>query len=379
MNVLFLDQFSEPGGAQLCLCDVLDEAIQRGWRARLLVPGSGPLTAHCRNLGVRVRPLPLTVYGNGTKSAADIARFGYDALRCNLAVRRAIAEEAPDLIYVNGPRALTATLGVDVPMVFHSHSLLDKSYARRIAQFCIESARKRGPVAVIATSQYTAQPFLPFITPVIIYNGVADAGFLARGARAGPLRAGMLGRIAPEKGHLDFVRAARLLVGAGRSMEFSITGKSMFSNATYEQEVREAARGLPLEFLEWTENAGDRLRSLDVLVIPSAAIEATPRVLMEALSAGTPVVAYPSGGIPEALRDGTTGILTRSADPASLADAITRLVDFPELVPRLCHGGRHEWETRFRQDRFQHDVCDFLELQVNQRTAERSKPAKAAM
>jgi len=48
----------------------------------------------------------------------------------------------------------------------------------------------------------------------------------------GLLHAGMLGRIAPEKGQLDFLRAARMLVEAGRNVRFSITGKSSGVNGS---------------------------------------------------------------------------------------------------------------------------------------------------
>ncbi len=88
---------------------------------------------------------------------------------------------------------------------------------------------------------------------------------------------------------------------------------------------------------------------------------------MEALSAGTPVVAYPSGGIPELICDGRTGLLTEQSTPASLARSIGKLLADPTLASRLVEAGRLEWEQRFRVQRYQREVCDFFESVVTAR------------
>jgi glycosyltransferase involved in cell wall biosynthesis len=96
-------------------------------------------------------------------------------------------------------------------------------------------------------------------------------------------------------------------------------------------------------------------------------------VILEAFSAGTPVVAYPSGGIPELIRHDDTGWLTARSDHQSLAESIERLLSDAELRMRLARNGRREWESRFRLERFQSDVCDLLERSVE----ERGKPQSA--
>jgi glycosyltransferase involved in cell wall biosynthesis len=107
------------------------------------------------------------------------------------------------------------------------------------------------------------------------------------------------------------------------------------------------------------------LHRLNILAVPSAAIEASSRVIMEAFSAGTCVVAYPSGGIPEIVRDGDTGLLTDAPAYDSLARSIRKLADNPGLRARLVESGRREWEQRFRVQRFQREVCDTLQRMVS--------------
>jgi glycosyltransferase involved in cell wall biosynthesis len=81
---------------------------------------------------------------------------------------------------------------------------------------------------------------------------------------------------------------------------------------------------------------------------------------MEAFSAGTPVVAYASGGIPELVRHGETGLLTAERTGESLAATLQTLLNDPALATRLSAQGRHEWEQRFRLERCQRELGDLI-------------------
>ncbi len=355
MRIVFLDQFSDFGGAQLCLRDVLEEVSSLGWQAEVMAPGAGPLLDLARERGFAVQSLPITRYSNGSKTASDVLRFGVDMARSANMLRRVLRERPADLIYVNGPRILPVVSGLGVPVLFHSHSLLDKQYARIIAGWVLRSPNTR----VLTCSEFTARPLKKLVgaeSVRVVYNGVSDHGFRPRDATAGPVRVGILGRIAPEKGHLDFLRAAAAMPDR-TNVQFSVTGAALFSDATYEQSVRTAGAAAGVEFRGWTDNVSQALHDLDILVVPSAGHDASPRVILEALSAGTCIVAYPSGGIPELIRDGYNGLLTASPSAAELTNMIRALAANPELRSRLATNGRREWEARFRVERFRSEVC----------------------
>ena len=72
-----------------------------------------------------------------------------------------------------------------------------------------------------------------------------------------------------------------------------------------------------------------------------------PTVLLEAMALGTPCVSTDVTGIPEVLRDGETGSWSRSDAPAALAEAITRLIEDPDLRVRLAVRARRLIETDF--------------------------------
>jgi glycosyltransferase involved in cell wall biosynthesis len=213
---------------------------------------------------------------------------------------------------------------------------------------------------VIAVSKFVASRYPGAL---VIYNGVPNFGCTASGRRrfgSRAARVGIVGRIAPEKGHLDFVRAAQAISRECRDVRFFVHGERLFSAAGYERAVREAAENHPIEFCGWKRDVGAVMRNLDLLVVPSDPSEAATRVIMEAFSAGTPVVAYRSGGIPELVDDGRTGVLVEWPDVESLTCGILSLIGDPAKMERLSAAGRGEWERRFRIETFRRNVCDAI-------------------
>jgi glycosyltransferase involved in cell wall biosynthesis len=356
MRVLCLDQFSEFGGAQLCLRDVLREMRERGWDATVMAPGDGPLLEFAASLGFETARLPLSRYSNGKKSGRDLLTFPAEMLRCRWMLRH---RGRFDLIYVNGPRVLPVVAGTAVPVLFHSHNLLDKRYARIAVH---QSLGRHG--MVVTCSEFTAgcMRARPGLQVKVIYNGVPDCGSAQpRDTSTGCLRVGILGRIAPEKGHLEFIGAARALPDR-HCVRFIAIGAALFSDPAYERSVYEAGAREAVEFHGWADDPAKALRELDVLAVPSAACEASPRVIMEALSAGTVVVAYPSGGIPELIRNRHDGLLTDDCSSEALAKSIKILAGNPWLRNRLAENGRNTFQLRFTVERFRREVCD--EMQV---------------
>lgn len=77
----------------------------------------------------------------------------------------------------------------------------------------------------------------------------------------------------------------------------------------------------------------------DLLLVPSLPGEGIPRVLLEAMAAGLPVVATRVAGIPELVRDGENGLLVPPGDGRALGDAAARLLQDAELRARCVAGG----------------------------------------
>jgi D-inositol-3-phosphate glycosyltransferase len=91
------------------------------------------------------------------------------------------------------------------------------------------------------------------------------------------------------------------------------------------------------------ERLADHYRAADVTVVPSHS-ESFGLVALESQACGTPVVAAAVGGLPTAVRDGVSGLLVDSRDPADFAAALDRLVTSPRLRARLSAGAREHAE-----------------------------------
>ena len=100
----------------------------------------------------------------------------------------------------------------------------------------------------------------------------------------------------------------------------------------------------------------------DIFVLPSMFQETFGLVLLEAFSAGLPVIAFRSGGIPELVEDRTNGIIVAQGDEEALYQSMRQLLLDPELCDRLGAAGesvptRFPWEnTVDRLEAVYHDV-----------------------
>jgi glycosyltransferase involved in cell wall biosynthesis len=79
-------------------------------------------------------------------------------------------------------------------------------------------------------------------------------------------------------------------------------------------------------------------------VVPSIVPDSCPTVAMEAMAVGRPLIGTRSGGIPDLIDDGRTGILVAHGDPGSLARALQRLLASPELRRRMSDAARSKFE-----------------------------------
>jgi phosphatidylinositol alpha-1,6-mannosyltransferase len=79
--------------------------------------------------------------------------------------------------------------------------------------------------------------------------------------------------------------------------------------------------------------------------------------IAEAASAGRPVVAGRSGGIPEAVKNGETGLLVDPESPEEVAESVRRLLRDRPLATRLGEAGRREIERYYNWDRVAADLA----------------------
>ena len=102
------------------------------------------------------------------------------------------------------------------------------------------------------------------------------------------------------------------------------------------------------------------LVSADVLLFPPVLPEGHPRVVLEALSAGVPVVATDRGTIAETVRHGVEGFVLPDPDPEALAASILRLLEDDDLRNRMAGAAYERYRERYTQEAADRQLADWL-------------------
>jgi len=160
---------------------------------------------------------------------------------------------------------------------------------------------------------------------------------------------GYAGRLVPIKRLDIFLQAARQIADVESDVVFVIAGDGP-EQARLEALTRELGLGDRVRFLGFRERIYDVMRAFDVFVLCSDH-EGLPRVVLEALCLGVPVVARAVGGIPEVIRNGDTGILLDSAEPGVLAASCRDLLADEGRRRQMAAAGAAEVSRRYPSER----------------------------
>ncbi len=210
--------------------------------------------------------------------------------------------------------------------------------------------------AVLAVSQHDRRQIIEIegMAPQLVRvlpNGIDPIPTTARdiraelGASPGTALIGAVGRLVPEKGHADLIRAIALLCGESRDIRCVIAGEGPEEGPLNEL-IEELNIGQSVQLLGPRIDVYDVIRALDVAVLCSKH-EGSPLALMEYMACGAPIVATSVGGIPEMIEHGVHGLLVEPNDPLALAGAIGRLLDDGGLADKLGTQARDRQRAEF--------------------------------
>lgn len=137
-----------------------------------------------------------------------------------------------------------------------------------------------------------------------------------------------VGRLVELKGVSFLLKAANSILKDGVSAQFVIAGDGPLKQRLVE-EARVLGISEHVHFIGFRKDIPKILSITDILVVPSL-WEGLPLTVLEAMFAGKAIVATKVGGIPEASKDGDSGILVSPRDTVGLMDGILSLLKNPE-------------------------------------------------
>jgi glycosyltransferase involved in cell wall biosynthesis len=182
------------------------------------------------------------------------------------------------------------------------------------------------------------------------------------------------------KGHDDLIAALDIIRRESPNVRLLIVGeddpRANPGGGSYRAELGQRIAALGLErsvvFTGFRTDVARLIATSDVFCQPSAE-EPFGMVYLEAMAMKRPVVAYASGGAPEVVSDGETGLLVPRGDTAALAQVLLRLIRDPELRRRLGEAGRERVERMFRPEASAAAMLDVYRTVVRGHTAMRGQ------
>ncbi|MGW3515178.1 glycosyltransferase family 4 protein [Streptomyces hydrogenans] len=337
-----------PGGVQFHIRDLAEHLIRLGHEVSVLAPADDdtPLPPYVVSAG---RAVPVSYNGS-------VARLSFGFLSA-ARVRRWLHDGTFDVVHIHEPTSpslgLLTCWAAQGPIVATFHTSNPRSRAMLAAYPILQPALEKIS-ARIAVSEYARRTLVEHLggDAVVIPNGV-DVDFFAGAEPKAEWQGetlGFIGRIdEPRKGLPVLMKALPRILTERPGARLLVAGRG---------DEEEAVASLPagmrsrVEFLGMVsdEDKARLLRSVDVYVAPNTGGESFGIILVEALSAGAPVLAADLDAFAQVLDQGAAGELFANEDTDALADAAIRLLGDgarrAELSARgSAHVRRFDWST----------------------------------
>jgi glycosyltransferase involved in cell wall biosynthesis len=326
---------------------------EAGWTVDVLIPSPEPerLDAYAARLSV------------GCRSVRVLRTHGDVSVPLLRELRRRMAGGAygivhTHLVHADWHAALAASTVAGGPALIstkHNHD----PFRRRRSVGLVETVTARRFDRVIAISDS--------LRAFVAETAAAPASTVRYGLRApavpvverAPRELLAVGRLEPQKGMDVLLRALREIVVEFPNVRLRIAGEGG-ERAALERQARELGLGDRVAFLGLRDDVIS-LMAQSALLVHGARWEGFGLVLLEAMAAGTPIVATRVGGVAEVVADGATGLLVAPEDPSALAAGVLALLRDPARARAMGAAGRRRLETEFAPERMSAETAAIYE------------------
>jgi phosphatidylinositol alpha-mannosyltransferase len=331
-----------PGGVQAHVRDLAEKLIELGHSVSVLAPGDEDMPGLAPYVVMAGKAVPIPYNGS-------VARLQFGVVSA-ARVRRWLRDGAFDVVHVHEPAppslSLLTCMIHDGPLVatFHASTARSRFYSMfdTVLQPFLE--KLTGRIAVSPAARKVIVEHLG-ADAVVIPNGVEVKHFATATPLPGyPREGGTIGFIGrydePRKGMDVLIGALTRLAPERPGLRLLVAGRG---------DADDFRERLPAGLVDRVELMGQvsetdkarMLRSVDVYCAPNTGQESFGVILLEAMAARTAVVASDLEAFRRVLGGGAAGELFTTGDSASLATALARALDDPDLRARLVETGTY--------------------------------------
>ncbi|WP_026952545.1 glycosyltransferase family 4 protein [Algoriphagus mannitolivorans] len=374
-HILFLQSSSEGYGSGKIILQVLRFYQNQGFSPVVVLTNEGPIQEELKKLNI-----PTYVQNLGILRRKYVNPSGiFNRVQKNLNAYRFLKQlhrrYSFELVYSNTLAVIVGSIWAkrnQIPHIWHIHEILlgPAPLVKLLAKMLDSSTPKPIAVSQAVADHWQAQ--LQNAQIEVIPNGIPYEGFLnAKGALKTELQLspksvliGMIGRINPGKGQLFFLEMADKIAKKYPEAHFVLVGDP-FPGYEYileevEQEIIKKKLESRVSYLGFRTDIPEVMASLDIFVLPSVLPDSFPTVILEAMSAGKPVVATKSGGASEMVLEGETGFLIPIKNVKTGSAAISTLIEDPSLRNSMGEKGRKRVLEKFSLESFEQKVVNHL-------------------
>lgn len=299
-------------------------------------------------------------------------------------VRSLVKCECIDLIHVHGSRAASNILPVAIlmgkPVIYTVHGWSFHQDQRKIivrmralceAVFCRMSSRV---ICVSESNRQSGAALFGLKNACVIENGVDPGKFSPdrdykdirkeAGIADDDFLVGLVGRMVSQKNPLLFIRAIEAAHRQEPKVKGLLVGEGDLEEAISAY-ITEHGLEKTIYRLPFRRDIPDILHALDIFCLPSL-WEGLPISLLEAMSMGKTIVATPTDGTKEVIKDGVSGAVVPFGDAGKLADSILFYYGNRDALAEHGRNGRRVVLERFDSRRVSANVEDiYLEVVKN--------------
>jgi len=245
-------------------------------------------------------------------------------------------------------------------IVIHFHGGYFRTFyenSNRTLKFFIRSIFHQVTCCIVLCHYYKDQliSILPKTRFEIIPCGIKDIGTNGKIKRTFPVSVLYLSNLIAEKGFLDVIKAAHLIVQKRTDVRFLFAGT--WNGESEKQQAQEMIENFHLqnniEFLGpvYGQKKLDLFSTCDIFVFPTYyKHESFGIVNLEAMAASLPIITTNKGCIRDLVIDHENGFIVEPQQPEQIASAILQLIDNPDLRKRLGEAGRKKFEQYYTKE-----------------------------
>jgi glycosyltransferase involved in cell wall biosynthesis len=164
-------------------------------------------------------------------------------------------------------------------------------------------------------------------------------------------------RMTEQKGHTHLLAAIPTVIAHEPDAHFVWVGDGPLADELQGQAAQMGLDERRLIFAGWRQDIPRLLASADLFVLPSL-FEGLPIVILEAMAAGSTIIATTVCGTREAIEDEVCGRLVEPANPAALATGIIEGLCGVESVARWREAARRKYQQQFSAERMGRETAD---------------------